>query len=259
MRRPSAGAQPLGFTLIELLVVIAIIAILAAILLPALTGARDSAKGIACLNNLRQAATIIANYQADYNGYVFSVAGTYGGGNPPPGWWTGTYPNCQQLFTFNQFLYRGITGSLDPTKSVPNSAMQYFTCPSDKWMNQPARPGGGDRISSYGVIYTTLKSRPGSGYAACAPFQPESLTDPAGLSDLALMADGGTSGRSELVMYIGTTSGLTFDGYDYSYITYGTAIRHNKGTNILFLDSHAERRPYPASVDTKAVASGSWY
>ena len=81
-----------AFTLIELLVVIAIIAILAAMLLPALNQAREKAKSIKCVNTLKNAGLFFAIYADTYNGFIPAINYNIGKG------WTNWAPTMVRLY-----------------------------------------------------------------------------------------------------------------------------------------------------------------
>jgi len=90
LSKAFASTRRRAFTLIELLVVIAIIAILAAMLLPALSRAKQSAQRIVCVNHLKQLALATVMYAMDNDGY-------YPSSNSPDKWPQAIRSNFQNL------------------------------------------------------------------------------------------------------------------------------------------------------------------
>lgn len=85
LRRDHISTGARAFTLVELLVVIGIIALLIAILMPALSKANRNAKAIACKSNLKQVYTFLLMYANDNRGLMFPVG--WGAGKPPEQRW----------------------------------------------------------------------------------------------------------------------------------------------------------------------------
>lgn len=118
--RPAASA----FTLIELLVVISIIALLVAILLPALSQARDSARTVQCKSRMRQVGLATYAYRADHNQY-FPVNYLWGGQWPDYG---------SEVYRFGLQIapYMGLTdGAKYDIYSAPSQNLMQ--CPANDW------------------------------------------------------------------------------------------------------------------------------
>jgi len=144
-----------GFTLVELLVVIAIIAILAALLLPSLGVAKNAAKKVNCLSNLRQAGTSCQMYCGDFDGYF-------------PPFFTDDITWCQRILEHDK-------GTLDWAKSG-----NEWQCPSAN--KNPYYSYGGNTFVFWGTgevsaplnLFKIMRPSGLMTVADCGVFSPES-------------------------------------------------------------------------------------
>jgi prepilin-type N-terminal cleavage/methylation domain-containing protein/prepilin-type processing-associated H-X9-DG protein len=211
-----------GFTLIELLVVIAIIGILAAMLLPALNSARDRAKTISCVSNLKQLGLAITLYADDYDNYM-PQAYTLDGLS----WQDRLVKYLKQI--------QGVIGTADYEW---RRNQHVFFCPASNLNFIHMGPGNPDTYAyrSYGV---SLEFMP-SAETCVKLYRMSSVDQP---SDKALVFDyndlkpgSGSGTPSDVNTVDGSVAQLT-----------GRIIpRHNKKSvvNVLWVDSHVESRNY---------------
>jgi len=208
-----------GFTLIELLLVIAIIAILAALLMPALATAQAKGKRTACLNNLKQCILSFQMYSADNDG---KLAQNYplkqGEGNS---WVLG---NMKVTSDSTNVTYIR-QGKLFPYASQ----VALYRCPAD-----PSRTGRVPRVRSYSMN-SWIGSRAMETYPRSSGFRTfvrDSELSAAGPAMIWVMADEHEASIDDAWFLVTMDDSQPFASFP--------ATRHERGYGLSFGDGHAE-------------------
>lgn len=237
VRSSALRRERSAFSLVELLVVIAIIALLVAIVLPALSSAREQARGAVCLSNLRQLGASFSMYAADYDDrclplayWSFDIIGT----GPVVYWW-GTNESAGVDHT---------RGFVWPYLQSSPGERSVFECPVQPAHTYRRQGAAGALTSTYGYngYYLSPPHTPGWGFQiGHRPWR--SLTQVRDTATVFAFADtlidqGGSQPFNNALL---DPPMLYSNGAWSANTRPTTAFRHAGGTQTVHVDGHASR------------------